>query len=61
MTQEEQRGFTLPVAMFALWVVGLIMTGGVFMRQEGRMRARRGASAWRASRPVWHSIWPSRA
>ena len=38
MTQEEQRGFTLPVAMFALWVVGLIMTGGVFIaRQEGRI------------------------
>ena len=38
MKQEEQRGFTLPVAMFALGVVGLIMTGGVFVaRQEGRI------------------------
>ena len=38
MTQEEQRGFTLPVAMFALGVVGLITTGGVFIaRQEGRI------------------------
>ena len=38
MRQEEQRGFTLPVAMFALGVVGLIMTGGVFIaRQEGRI------------------------
>ena len=38
MKQEEQRGFTLPVTMFALGVVGLIMTGGVFVaRQEGRI------------------------
>ena len=38
MTQEEQRGFTLPVAMFALGVAGIIMTGGVFIaRQEGRI------------------------
>ena len=40
MEEKEQRGFALPVAVFALVVVGLIMTGGFFMaRQEGRIGA----------------------
>jgi hypothetical protein len=38
MEQNEQRGFALPVAVFALVVVGVITTGGFFMaRQEGRI------------------------
>ena len=38
MEQKEQRGFALPVAVFALVVVGIITTGGFFMaRQEGRI------------------------
>ena len=40
MEQKEQRGFALPVAVFALVVVGVITTGGFFMaRQEGRIDA----------------------
>ena len=38
MKQTEQRGFALPVAVFALVIVGVIVTGGFFMaRQEGRI------------------------
>ncbi len=38
MVQKEQRGFALPVAVFALVIVGVITTGGFFMaRQEGRI------------------------
>ena len=38
MEEKEQGGFALPVAVFALVVVGVIMTGGFFMaRQEGRI------------------------
>ena len=38
MEQNEQCGFALPVAVFALVVVGVITTGGFFMaRQEGRI------------------------
>ena len=38
MEQKEQRGFALPVAVFALVIVGVITTGGFFMaRQEGRI------------------------
>ena len=38
MEEKEQRGFALPVAVFALVIVGVIMTGGFFMaRQEGRI------------------------
>ena len=38
MEQKRQRGFALPVAVFALVIVGVIMTGGVFIaRQEGRI------------------------
>ena len=40
MEQKEQRGFALPVAVFALVIVGVITTGGFFMaRQEGRIGA----------------------
>ena len=38
MEQKKQRGFALPVAVFALVIVGVITTGGFFMaRQEGRI------------------------
>ena len=38
MEQKVQRGFALPVAVFALVIVGVITTGGFFMaRQEGRI------------------------
>ena len=38
MEQKEQRGFALPVAVFALVIVGVITTGGFFIaRQEGRI------------------------
>ncbi len=38
MEEKEQRGFVLPVAVFALVIVGIIMTGGFFTaRQEGRI------------------------
>ena len=38
MEQKVQRGFALPVAVFALVIVGIITTGGFFMaRQEGRI------------------------
>ena len=38
MEQKMQRGFALPVAVFALVVVGVITTGGFFLaRQEGRI------------------------
>ena len=38
MEQKKQHGFALPVAVFALVVVGIITTGGFFMaRQEGRI------------------------
>ncbi len=38
MEQKRRRGFALPVAVFALVIVGVIMTGGVFIaRQEGRI------------------------
>jgi len=38
MEHKEQHGFALPVAVFALVIVGLITTGGFFMaRQEGRI------------------------
>jgi hypothetical protein len=36
--KKEQRGFVLPVAVFALVIVGVITTGAFFMaRQEGRI------------------------
>ncbi len=38
MEQRKQRGFALPVTVFALVVVGVITTGGFFMaHQEGRI------------------------
>ena len=38
MEQKKQRGFALPVAVFALVIVGVLTTGGFFMaRQEGRI------------------------
>ena len=38
MEQNEQRGFALPVAVFALVIVGVITTGDFFMaRQERRI------------------------
>ena len=38
MEQKVKRGFALPVAVFALVIVGIITTGGFFMaRQEGRI------------------------
>ena len=38
MEQKRQRGFALPVAVFALVIVGVITTGGFFLaRQEGRI------------------------
>ena len=38
MEQKRRRGFALPVAVFALVIVGVIMTSGVFIaRQEGRI------------------------
>ena len=38
MKQKEQRGFALPVTVFALVVVGVITTGGFFMAHlEGRI------------------------
>ena len=38
MKQKEQRGFALPVTVFALVVVGVITTGGFFMaHMEGRI------------------------
>ena len=38
MEQKKQRGFALPVAVFALMIVGVITTGGFFMaHQEGRI------------------------
>ena len=38
MEQKKQRGFALPVAVFALVIVGVITTGAFFMaRQEGRI------------------------
>ena len=38
MEQKERCGFALPVAVFALVIVGIITTGGFFMaRQEGRI------------------------
>ena len=38
MEQKMQRGFALPVAVFALVIVGVITTGGFFLaRQEGRI------------------------
>ncbi len=38
MGKKQQRGFALPVAVFALVVVGMITTGAFFMaRQEGRI------------------------
>ena len=38
MEEKEQRGFALPVAVFALVVISVITTGGFFMaRQEGRI------------------------
>lgn len=38
MEQKKQRGFALPVTVFALVVVGVITTGGFFMaHQEGRI------------------------
>ena len=40
MEQKKQRGFALPVAVFALVIVGVLTTGGFFMaRQEGRIGA----------------------
>ena len=38
MEQKRKRGFALPVAVFALVIVGVITTGGFFIaRQEGRI------------------------
>ena len=38
MKQNTQRGYALPIAVFALVVVGVITTAGFFMaRQEGRI------------------------
>ncbi len=38
MEQKQESGFALPVAVFALVIVGMIATGGFFMaRQEGRI------------------------
>lgn len=38
MSTENRRGFALPVAVFALVIIGVIMTSGFFMaRQESRI------------------------